>query len=475
MKENIKKMYENITPKGTDAAFADKVTEKSAGASKPVRFYLPVLGGCMAAVLIMSIGMFMIFGGDEPEDPVASESPTEVTGTTPGAAFPTEPATTSGREDPAPTTVGDAHSGVPTDTAPVVLMTGGTVTTAGTGYSRPHTAPQVIITTPPITTGRINAPHSTSAPTTAPSTTRLITGTTLPPDWTTTPPPALAGKLSPEAQRIENMSDMEFVDAFVNNQFSVPTLYAVAADDFAANRLDLRETGINGVSLENRKSASSRAEAMKIMEEIADELRNSQWATHTIHSIEYLGESEYYYVYLMKYSYITWSGNQQRIQEISSKIVIFKESAISANGTSHNQNSYSINALNKQSVTDLIDTLVIERHSRNLPPFIYRSVEETATQFIYTYYMVNDQPTSRVIWLYRGQHIVEKSTGEIITFRGNGQELFTEIKQAFNPYSHEIWLLKCTGSCGQEYMCYQSGATLCYPCKVGGTLVQVLL
>jgi hypothetical protein len=70
MKENVKRIYDNITPVGTSAAFADKVIERSQAAksmkeNKPVRFALPIFAGCAAAVAIMSAGMFLLGGGEE--------------------------------------------------------------------------------------------------------------------------------------------------------------------------------------------------------------------------------------------------------------------------------------------------------------------------------------------------------------------------------------------------------------------------
>ncbi|MDR0222583.1 MAG: hypothetical protein LBI38_03480 [Oscillospiraceae bacterium] len=61
MKDNIKKMYDNITPKGSNARFADAVAEKAEGQNrKNGLISSPVLALCFSAVLITGSALFVM-------------------------------------------------------------------------------------------------------------------------------------------------------------------------------------------------------------------------------------------------------------------------------------------------------------------------------------------------------------------------------------------------------------------------------
>jgi hypothetical protein len=71
MRNNIKKMYDNINPVGADVPFADKIIEKSEK-TKAVRFYAPIFAGCAVAVAVMSAGMFALGGRSQEADMMAA-------------------------------------------------------------------------------------------------------------------------------------------------------------------------------------------------------------------------------------------------------------------------------------------------------------------------------------------------------------------------------------------------------------------
>jgi len=383
-------------------------------------------------------------GSSRPNTP-----PPEIT--TPPPEITTEPAITT-----VAITTGRINAS-PTTTTPPPPET----TTVGANSVRPHTTPPITIGTTRFTSSSqamaiiprptTTAPAITNVPPTATVSTTRFAGTTMNPGWTLTTAP-IVGNLSPTALKIENMSDTEFVDAYANNKFPRSDIYEI--DDFGVKYLDPVWGYIMG-----SKSAASRAAALKITEEFVADF------SYKSISIDFLGENDYFYLYRWRYYY----GYDSDTEEQEMRLIVFRENALSIQGN-NSQKTYFINMLDKQSVTNLIDIL-FSTERWFLPTVMYRSVEETATQFIYTYYSVLDQSHGRTLVLTRGQHVVEKSTGEIITIKNHLMQTHSELKRVHNPYSPEILLLKC---CEVEYLCYRSGATLCSRCQSPGVFVQVM-
>ena len=215
------------------------------------------------------------------------------------------------------------------------------------------------------------------------------------------------------AKEVESMSDERLLELFASdNYLNIPNFYV--PDNFGVPFIDGEQWG-GSISSSSAKSAT---QAVSQIEEFGFVKSSDSY------DIEYIGENQYYYSFRITCSHID-NETMEPFAHIY-RYFVYKESAKYI--TFNNQTGYyfEIRALDKKSVLDLLD---FEAYLwfRSGTSIIYRDFEETATEYIYTFYTINriwgDWGMSDTAILGKSIRRVDKKTGKYLTHHGSTQTL----------------------------------------------------
>ncbi|MDR2559061.1 MAG: hypothetical protein LBC86_05905 [Oscillospiraceae bacterium] len=196
-------------------------------------------------------------------------------------------------------------------------------------------------------------------------------------------------------EEIENMTDEEFLEMFLNDEFLIPDIYM--PDDFGI-RLLADESFTYSYGNQDMITSAESAE-----QHIREVWESSQVQ---ITALDYIGENDYYYSF---HSIMTWDGGYTALH----RHLIFKSNAV----FSHNSRAV-IGMLDKQSFTDVAD-IMFSAMWFGLPEVntvIYREVEETEDTYVYTYYLAEKRPDVDFVFLSKRQNTVCRLTGRFIGY-----------------------------------------------------------
>jgi hypothetical protein len=238
----------------------------------------------------------------------------------------------------------------------------------------------------------------------------LLIGAVLLLPYISTPPelpPAYPSELFPTdtdmpapmtAQEIEDMTDEEFLDAFLNNKFVIPSIYM--PDDF----------GVPLIKGEYRTYSWGNPGAAVCVESAEQLIINPGFIYH---ELEFIGENDYYYSFRITTTF--FDGDIAAIRWF-----IFKDGVVSGFDRAV------IHMLDTQSFTDIADIMFSAMWFTLLDDcrVIYRDVEETEGTFIYTYYLAEKAPRTNYVSLTKRVNVTCRLSGDFI-----GYETITELKR----------------------------------------------
>jgi hypothetical protein len=224
-------------------------------------------------------------------------------------------------------------------------------------------------------------------------------------------PPEGGNELFPApltTQEIENLTDEEFLDMFLNDKFIIPDIYM--PDDFGVPLLENEWISYAVFDDGDTEKITSR-------EQIEQKFTDSD--TMKYDTVKYMGENDYYFSF-----HVVTRFYEEEL--FINRMLYMKDSAVARNFCENGYPSSAIRMLDKQSVTDILDIMEFRGYF-NTPNYkiINREIEETEDMFIYTYYVAwkltnhNVEPLGvTYVELVKRQIHVDKSTGEFITPEG---------------------------------------------------------
>jgi hypothetical protein len=185
--------------------------------------------------------------------------------------------------------------------------------------------------------------------------------------------PETAAPAFKSAAEIENMTDEQLIkEVNKGNRFDVADFRL--PDDF-------------GVSLQDNESwQHAKLNSVSSITDAEKEAKSFASAQNTGgYTADYIGENDYYYEYRLKYT-----GDHDTENLISTRIIVYKESAMFC--AFNNKTGYysEIRALDGDSVLYLLDLDVFfDVYNWDSARIIRREFNETASEYIYTYYRVS--------------------------------------------------------------------------------------
>jgi hypothetical protein len=226
---------------------------------------------------------------------------------------------------------------------------------------------------------------------------------------------------SAKALEIENMTDEEFLDAFMNDRLPAADIYK--PDDFGAELIEGEMFGcLSGGVAYGRDRYGNLAVYPVNSRRSAERLIRDAYHYCEIEKIDYIGENEYYFSF--RTGMVITDDYEKPLRTNTARMLVFRDDAVSANLYGEGENRgyvQAIRRLDKKSVTYILDLLTYTAHFQSPDiKILHREVQETDAMFIYTLYEAWRwrEPNTTHIGLTRRHIYIDKSTGDYIYFDG---------------------------------------------------------